>query len=212
MAIKIKPITTGWLIFIVYTVGFAGFFIPETLSLMRNLIWVNQCFTLIVLFLYHKKWSKEFVISTILIGIAGYFLEVVGTQTGLIFGDYQYGTTLGFNYLKTPIMMFVSWVSVIYLTRQIAEQVTKDPMLHCLSAAILMVLLDYFIEPFAMRQGMWNWNNGIVPIHNYIGWFVSGFIFHYIYLKSAKFPINKLSLPIYLIQLSFFIALYLKNK
>lgn len=212
MFVKIKPLTAGWILAIVYLVGFFGFKFQETKGIMNQLIWVNLLFTLIVLLVYHKKWNGAFVFSSILIGVCGYFLEVVGVKTGYIFGNYQYGNALGFKYWDTPIMMFVNWLTTVYITRQIAEQVTKDPMLHSFIAALLMVLLDYFIEPFAIHTNMWTWQNGVIPFQNYIGWFVSGFIFQYVYLKSVKFPVNKLSLAIYLIQLSFFIALYLTPK
>lgn len=212
MAIKLKPLTAGWLVLIIYTVGFVGFNITETKSLMKSLIWVNLVITLVFLLLFHKKWNKEFIIASIVVGVCGYLLEVLGVKTGVIFGHYQYGANLGFKYWDTPLMMFVNWLLTVYLTRQIAEQVTKDPMLHCLTGAALMVVLDFFIEPFAVRNDMWSWQNGIIPIQNYIAWFIAGFVFHYLYLKSVKFTINKLSLSIYLIQLAFFIGLYLLNK
>jgi uncharacterized membrane protein len=212
MAIKVKPHTAGWLLFIVYSVGYAGFQFSETKGLMRELIWVNLLLTLIVLLIYHKKWDKNFILTSLFLAFFGYGLEVVGVKTGLIFGEYAYGPTLGFKYWNTPIMMGVTWITTLYLSRQIAESLVKDPFLHCLIAASLMVLLDFFIEPFAIKQYMWAWKNTTVPIHNYIGWFISGFVLHYIFLKFTKFPQNKLSLAIYIIQLGFFLALFLSKN
>lgn len=212
MALKIKAHTAGWLLFIVYAVGYTGFQFAETKGLMRDLIWVNLVLTLIVLLIYHKKWDKSFIITSLLLAIAGYGLEVFGVKTGLVFGEYKYGPTLGYKYWETPIMMCVTWITTLYITRQIAESLVKDPFLHCLIAALLMVLLDFFIEPFAISQYMWAWKNTVVPVHNYIGWFISGFILQYIFLKFTKFPQNKLSLVVYIIQLGFFLALFLSKN
>ena len=109
-------------------------------------------------------------------------------------------------------MMMVTWVTTIYTTRQVAEMISKEPFLTSIIAALLMVFLDFFIEPFAIRHQLWAWNSIDVPMHNYIGWFVSGLIIQYCFIKSVKFSTNKLSLPVYLIQLGFFIALFLLKK
>ncbi len=205
---KLKPLTAGWLLVIIHCVGVIGFYIPQIQPLMQKLIWVNILTTFIALFCYHKKWNKEFIFSAFLVGSIGYLIEVLGVKTGYLFGHYQYGPVLGFSFLDTPIIMFVNWLVVIYISRQIAEMVAKDAFLISCISALLMVLMDYFIEPFAIRHGMWTWNSGVVPIHNYIGWFVSGVLIQYLFQKAIKYPPNKLALPVYLIQLGFFILLY----
>ena len=109
-------------------------------------------------------------------------------------------------------MMSVTWLTTVYLTRHIAELVAKDPLLVSLFASALMVALDFFIEPFAIKYGMWSWANQVVPMQNYIAWFVIGVFLQYVFIKTIKMPNNKLALPIYLIQLAFFIALFLFQK
>lgn len=212
MAVKFSPLNAGWILAIVYLVGVGGFVLPQTAGLMQQLIWVNLLFTLLVLLVFHKKWSREFVLAMVLIGVSGFLLEVVGVKTGLIFGYYQYGTVLGYALWDTPLMMMATWFTTVYITRQIAEMMAKDAFLVAVLAAAMMVLLDYFIEPFAIRHGMWAWNSVEVPLQNYIGWFVAGLILQYLFIRSVKMPANKLSLPVYLIQLAFFICLYLLGK
>jgi len=209
---KIKPISAGWILTVVYIVGIVGFSLPQTKKLMPQLVWINLLFTAIVLLSYHKKWGKESVLALFMIGACGFMIEVIGVKTGRVFGYYQYGPTLGYALWDTPLMMFVNWLTTLYVTRQIAEMISKDIVMTSAVAAALMVLLDYFLEPFAIRYGLWLWNSGAVPLQNYIAWFVIGFFLQYIYIKSIKFPSNKLSLPVYLIQLGFFIALFLLNK
>ncbi len=209
--VKLKPLSAGWLLVIVHCVGLIGFFIPQTRALMNRLVWVNILFTFIVLFCYHKKWTKEFVFSGLLVALIGYLLEVIGVKTGYIFGYYQYGPALGYAFWDTPLMMMVNWLTIIYITRQIAEMIAKDAFLVSIIAAVLMVAMDFFIEPFAIRHGLWQWNSGHVPMHNYVGWLVAGIIIQYLFIRAIKYPPNKLSLPVYLIQLGFFLILYFLN-
>lgn len=197
---------------IVYIVGVVGFSLPQTKKLMPSLVWVNLLFTAVILLSYHKKWSREIVLALFLIGACGFLLEVIGVKTGRVFGYYQYGPTLGFALWDTPLMMFVNWLTTIYITRQVAEMVSKDIVMTSLLAAILMVLLDYFLEPFAIKYGLWIWNSGEVPLQNYIAWLVAGFFLQYLFIRGVKFSPNKLSLPVYLIQLAFFVTLFLINR
>lgn len=212
MGVKVSPLQAGWFLVLIYAVGITGFCFPQTVSLMNQLIWVNLLFTLLVLLAYHKKWNSVFVFALFLVSAIGFLLEVIGVKTGYIFGFYQYGPTLGFSYWETPFMMMATWATTIYITRQVAEMVSKEPLITSLIAALFMVFLDYFIEPFAIRHGMWSWNSVEVPIHNYIGWFVAGVGIQYCFIKAVKFPVNKLSLPVYVIQLVFFVVLFLLKK
>ncbi|MBL7836449.1 MAG: carotenoid biosynthesis protein [Bacteroidetes bacterium] len=212
MAEKLKPLSAGWLLAIIYAVGVAGFLFTQTRPIMIQLVWVNLLLTMLTLLAYHKKWTREFVLAALMVGACGFLIEVLGVNTGWIFGYYQYGPTLGYDIWNTPLMMFVNWLTTVYITRQTAELMAKDTVLVCFIASALMVLLDYFIEPFAIKNGMWLWNGVDVPVQNYVAWLVFGFILQYLFAKAVKFPTNKLSLPVYLIQLAFFVALYLFQK
>ena len=39
----------------------------------------------------------------------GFGVEVIGVETGLLFGDYEYGSGLGPKVLKVPMLMGVLW-------------------------------------------------------------------------------------------------------
>ncbi|MBC7426648.1 MAG: carotenoid biosynthesis protein [Bacteroidia bacterium] len=207
-----KPNTWIWILIVVYAVGAAGLILPETRAYVQKVVWINVLLSFVVLFSFHKKWSKEFIWSSLLILFCGYLLEVLGVKTGYVFGYYNYGNTLGYSFWETPVLIGFIWLMCIYITRNIAELITKEPVLISITGAVLMVGLDYFLEPFAVRFGLWSWNSGFIPKHNYIGWFISAFVFHYLYLKSCKFALNKISAPLYFIQLAFFLILYLCFK
>jgi uncharacterized membrane protein len=209
---KVKPITAGWILAAVYIAGIIGLLVPQTSKFMRQLIWPTILFTNILLLCYHKKWSKEFVFSILLVALTGFLVDVLAVKTGYVFGYFQYGYTLGYKFWDTPLVMMSYWMVIVYCSRQVAEMIAKDTFLVSLLAAGCMVLMDYFLEPFAVNHGLWHWNEGKVPRHNYVGWFVSGLLIQYVYCKSIKNPPNKLSLVTYLVQLGFFIAMFLLGK
>lgn len=204
--------TVGWLLAIVYGVGALGFLFDQTRHLMVRLVWVNLMITLFVVLAFHRKWTREFVLSALMVAACGFLIEVLGVNTGFIFGSYQYGPTLGYELWNTPLMMAVNWLTSIYITRQVAEMISSDIGLTSAIAAALMVVLDYFIEPFAIKNGLWAWSSMDVPLQNYVAWFVISFVLHYLFIRAIKFPTNKLSLPVYVIQLTFFIALFILNR
>lgn len=212
MAIKIKPMTAGWIVAAVYIFGLLALVFPDTRSVARQLIWPVILFTFIILLCFHKKWNKEFVFSVFLIAFTGFLIEVVGIKTGYVFGYYRYEPVMGYKLWETPLILMAYWFIVIYVTRQVAEMIARDTFLVSVLASGLLLLLDYFMEPFAMKFGLRTWNEGRIPMHNYIGWFVSSIIVQYIYCKSIKMPANKLSLVVYLVMLGFFIGLYLLGK
>jgi uncharacterized membrane protein len=212
MAVKVKPVNAGWMLAALYAAGIVAFSFPQTSSIARQLIWPVLVLTCLVLLAFHKKWTREFTVSVFLIAFMGFLIDVLAVKTGFIFGYFQYGSTLGFKFWETPLSLMAFWVTMVYCSRQIAEMVAKDTFVVSILAAALMLLLDYFVEPFAIRYGLWSWNEGATPLHNYMGLGISALVMQYIYCKSLKIPANKLSLVIYLIQLGFFITLFFLKR
>ncbi|MEZ4804679.1 MAG: carotenoid biosynthesis protein [Bacteroidia bacterium] len=204
MQIKISDKKAILILVIVYLVGILGFLVPQTRMLMSKLIWVNIVFSAVLLFSFHKSWSFDFSVALLSIGCIGFFIEVIGVKTGFIFGRYQYGSILGWSILDTPLIMGLTWITTTYISRQIAEKMVKSKWLIALTSASFMIGLDFFIEPFAIANKMWLWDIGYVPLHNYAGWFLCGFIIQLAFVNSVKLSKNKLALPLYIIQLLFF--------
>jgi putative membrane protein len=79
--------------------------------------------------------------------------------------------------------------------------------MKALFAAILMVGLDYFIEPVAMKYDFWHWQNNVVPIQNFVAWFVLAFGLQVYFQKTAVYKNNPLAAWVFGVQAAFFIAL-----
>jgi putative membrane protein len=156
---------------------------------------------------------------------AGIAVEVIGVNTGILFGEYTYGDVLGYKVRNVPVLIGVNWFIIIYCCgigihtllmkaiNRIAADTGKSPMaLKALSVivdgATLAVFFDWLMEPVAVKLGYWIWNgDGTIPIFNYISWFIISLVlltaFHFIkFNKQNKFAVNLL-----LIQLMFFLLL-----
>ena len=171
-------------------------------------------FTLLMYFLilYYKNWGdRKKIIFLLLTFSFGILSEIIGVNTGLIFGSYKYGQTLGFQIMNVPMVMGIIWVNTTLICGTIANQAKVQMPLRILIAISLILLLDAFIEPIAPRIDMWRFDheNGLAPLSNYITWAAialplqSYFIFY-----KLKFDIA-LSSSLYVSQLLFFAALYI---
>ena len=70
-----------------------------------------------------------------------------------------------------------------------------------------MVLLDFLIEPVAIRLNFWTWENNIIPIQNYLMWFLVAFVMQWIISYKSQLLSNKLSFVLLLSQFLFFVNL-----
>ena len=163
-----------------------------------------------------------FVAACFIIGIV---VEVIGVNTGFLFGDYAYGNVLGPEIKNVPVLIGINWFLIIYCCgisintllmkaiNRIAADTGKKPMaMKALSVIIdgatLAVFFDWLMEPVAVKLGYWVWNgDGAIPMFNYICWFVISLlllmVFHFAkFNKQNKFAVNLL-----LIQLMFFLLL-----
>ncbi len=131
---------------------------------------------------YWKFVSIVFVLS--------FALEIIGVNTGIIFGEYEYGKVLGIKVLGTPLIIGVNWFILvlggIHIIQYVVphwQRIWKSILVGC-----LLVSLDFLIEPVAMNYDFWNWNGDQVPIDNYIVWFIASTIFAWIgyYMDQVK--------------------------
>jgi bisanhydrobacterioruberin hydratase len=163
-----------------------------------------------------------FVISCFVIGIA---VEIIGVNTGILFGNYKYGNVLGTQFKNVPLLIGINWFIIIYccgisvhsLLMKIIKTLPQDAprtatTLKALSVivdgATLAVFFDWLMEPVAVKLGYWHWSgSGSIPIYNYICCFLVSMLllllFHFCkFEKQNKFAVNLL-----LIQVMFFLLL-----
>jgi len=193
---------------ILYTVGIVGIkfgIFGDILSLTP----LNLIVSLALLLWNHEKWNRNFIIALVVCGVAGFFVEVAGVQTGLIFGEYTYGKTLGWKWLDVPLVMAVNWLVLIYCAAAVVQKREEwDVMIKAFAGAIIMVMMDFLIEPVAITYDFWSWKNDVVPTQNYLAWGVISFVLLAIFHKLTPSPLNnKVAIALFFLQIIFFVVL-----
>jgi len=158
-----------------------------------------------ILIINNKKHSIFFLYMTFFWGMLS---EIIGVNTGLIYGSYSYGSTLGIKLLNVPLIIGVNWITTTAICGTIASKLRVRSHLKILIAILLMIFLDLFIEPVAPRIDMWSFSfSESAPLSNYITWFIVALPLQlYFVIKKLEFNFT-LSVNLYLSQLIFFMAL-----
>jgi putative membrane protein len=201
-----------WVVSIIYVVGIAGFLIPELNPLFLKLTPWNLIAAFVIAWIFHKKWELSHVLTILGLGVAGFFVEFIGVKTGVIFGSYSYGSTLGAKWQGTPYLIGLNWAALILYTSSIFAGAVKSNLGRSILGAAVMTLYDFFMEPVAMKYDFWDWKDGIIPIQNYVAWFLIALVFHLILNAIAKPIRNRMAASLFYIQFGFFLILFLANK
>ncbi len=135
------------------------------------------------------------------------FLEILGVKTGLVFGEYDYGATLGFEFMEVPLLIGINWTLIILGSIKLVEKISDNTWAVMAMTAAVTVIFDYIMEPAAIALDYWSWEGGPIPLQNYIAWGVISFVFAGLYrLMKLENP-SRLPSAIVIIQGVFFLAL-----
>lgn len=172
---------------------------------------LNLLITAVLLFAFHPQWNLAFGIFATVCFAVGYLVEVAGVQSGIIFGEYSYGPTLGLKVWDVPLIIGLNWLILVYSTGILAHRLTENMLLKSLIGSTLMVLLDFFIEPVAVALDFWEWASGDIPLQNYLGWFITALVLQFFFHLSRFEKHNRLAKYVIYVQLAFFIFLQSLN-
>jgi putative membrane protein len=201
-----KKVEFFFLIF--FIVGFAGSITPLTRQLFVKLFpfAVILSFSAILLF-QSANYSIKTITVLVLIGVLGFAIEVAGVNTHLIFGSYKYGNTLGIKLFNTPLLIGINWMMLSYSGSAIIENFPVPISMKIVFASLIMLIYDIFLEQLAPVLDMWHWDNNVVPVRNYVAWFlIALFLQTLIRFTGIKIQ-NSIASKIILMQVTFFISL-----
>lgn len=203
--------TTGFFV-IFYLVGIAGMLLPFSFLLFVKLIPFALLLSSVALVFFHTTFDTKTLTVFVSIYLLGFFVEVLGVNTGLIFGEYIYGESLGIKAFNTPIIIGLNWLLLVYITASVLENKNLHTSLKVILSSTMMLGYDLIIEQIAPELNMWNWQNAVVPLKNYISWFIIAAIFHTaIHVFEIKIK-NKLAPVILVCQVLFFLILLIYFK
>lgn len=136
--------------------------------------------------------------------ILGFITEVMGVNFDLIYGSYAYGENLGPKLLGVPFVICINWCLLTMVTADVAKRVVQNKSLRILIGGLLMMFLDVLIEVSAPRFDFWVFKDGIVPLQNYIAWFIVANIAHWWYQSFSIDTNSKISCHIMICMFVFF--------
>ena len=137
---------------------------------------LNLSIYFLIILLNDENPKTKFIIPIIFVFLIGMIAEIIGVNYGYIFGDYVYGENLGIKIFGVPLIIGLNWVTLSYISASISSKVSDTYALKIIIASLLMVLLDLPIEISAPRFDFWEFEGGIAPFQNYIGWFFTAIL------------------------------------
>ena len=205
-----KTYSSFALIVIFHIVGLVGFTNEPLVNLFKILVPFHLLLMLGIVLWNNTSWNKHFIIFSILILLFSFIIEMIGTNTGLIFGEYTYGRTLGIKLWNTPLLIAVNWFVLVYgVGSALSYLHLKSGILFSAIGATILTLLDILIEPVAIKFDYWQWDHIEIPLQNYLAWWCLAFIFTLIFRKLHFNKQNIVGVFLLGIQFVFFILLNL---
>lgn len=202
----------GGLILVMHLAGLLGLYFEPTRAIFQLATPFNLITSIVLLFLAQRRYSLSFWIFVSITFLVGFFIEVIGVKTQAIFGTYNYGKTLGFKVWQVPLLIGINWIMITYIVNYFISTYAVffvftfkiTLFFKALCSAVIMVMIDYLIEPIAVLHDFWSWENDSIPLQNYIGWFFVALPLCMLFQYSRFEKINKFAYFLLLAQLLFF--------
>lgn len=195
------------LLLAMHIAGAIGLAIPASRDFFQLLTPFNLLATAAIVFHFEEKKTKSYLVFVITTFAAGYLVEVAGVHTGVIFGKYSYGSTLGIKLFDVPLAIGLNWAILIYASGLASDKLPLPKIIKALTGAGIMVILDFLIEPVAIKLDFWSWTLDDIPTHNYIAWFLISFVLHLFYQLLSFSKNNSLAIRLLCIEAVFFSVL-----
>lgn len=197
-------------LYLMFTVGIVGHLIDQLLRLMLFLTPFTLLLTgSVVLYKSYKSSDKLFLFWMVSTYLITFTLEVIGVKTGILFGEYFYGKTLGLKLFEVPLIIGFNWVFVILGAIRIAKLTSSNKLVVSLIAAGIAVIFDFILEPVAIKLDYWKWLGNDIPFQNYATWFFIAFFSAIIYEFFNVKTDSKISIHYLVIQFIFFLVINL---
>jgi putative membrane protein len=197
-------------ILIFYTVGIVGMSLPTEREYFASLSYLNLLLSFVLIILARKTQQKRFLGFLGFCFIIGFIAELIGVHTGLLFGTYSYGSNLGYKLFEVPLIIGLNWGILVVVSASVVNRIKVNTILKISFAALLMVVLDYLMEPVSNDLDFWYWKNDLIPVFNFICWYLISFFLQYFYFNFNKLvESNRVFNSLYIVLFVFFSLLNL---
>lgn len=200
------------IIILFHVVGLIGFAFTSLNTLFLNLVPWHLLLMAGIIVYSHDRADAKFLFFALLIFAFGFAAELIGVHTGLLFGSYSYGETLGLKLFGIPLMIGINWFLLIYSTGVLLQRSRiKSVYVRIIIGALILVILDFLIEPIAIHYDYWHWKGNGIPLKNYACWFALSAFMLFIF-EQFKFKLqSKAAVVLLAMQFVFFVVLGLIN-
>lgn len=198
----------GYTLILLHIVGAAGSMHQDLRPLMQTLTPINLLLSCAILLYAHR--GGKITMFSFFVGAAcfGFAIEVIGVHSQVVFGSYSYGKSLGVKILDVPLIIGVNWFLLALMFGSLATRLKAHWSMKAILASLLMVAMDYLIEPVAIFMDYWSWEQNQIPIRNYVGWFGGSLVLQVAYHKLKFDEPNPLAIYLLISQLIFFISIH----
>lgn len=186
---------------------------PLNLSLMAALLFFTQ-----------ENKNNFFYLFAVVAFVTGMITEMIGVNTGYLFGNYVYGSVMGIKLMGVPLLIGVQWFVTVFCCGVIVHQlhnwlekkyadsgVSMSPRIQFISlivdSALLATVFDFIMEPVAIDLHFWQWHNNIIPFYNYVCWFIISMLLMVLFRKLPFQKENHFAIHLFIIQTLFFLIL-----
>ena len=194
---------------IFYAVGFAGLSIPATRPFFVHLTPFALLLSSLIVALFHNNFSAKTILIFIFIYAASFVVELIGVNTGSIFGNYTYGHGLGPKLFNTPLIIGLNWLLLVYVSNSVMQRTDWTPIVKVFGASFLLLAYDVLLEQVAPLLAMWTFCESTVPIQNYVSWFLLALLFSLVINLLKINTKNRIAPIVFGIQALFFATLLL---
>ena len=188
---------------VIYVAGIIGIYFFDSKFFLKT-SFVSILIPLF-LFCYRSVRSLRDYILFFLIFLIGYFAEFLGVNYQILFGKYAYGETLGIKIYGVSLIIGLNWLLLAVTTRAVVSRFIDNDWVIVLLASLLMVGIDYLIEPVAPTLDFWRFEENPVPFSNFRDWFFVAVLMQYVLsFRQSKSNMFYWSLSFIIILLLFF--------
>lgn len=213
LLVERRPILTiTWLLlaFFIYVMGTLSLLHSATRSEALHMTPVALLLTTGLLLLFASTpYTVRMVTVFTAITVIGFLAELIGVQTGWIFGHYEYTGNFGIRWWDTPPLIGVNWLFLSYAWAAVTGNTAHAPTYRLFYASLGMLAYDLLLEQAAPLMQLWYWQGNRIPWTNYIAWFLLALFFQWLIHHNRIITRNRIALPLLLLQILMFICVIL---
>jgi len=206
-----KPRLLIGILILYYLVGIVLFQIEAIRSLFQLLTPWSLILSFSAILVFQKEWSAKLGIAFVVTFVASFIIELIGVNTGVLFGNYSYGSSLGLKIVHTPILIGLNWLILVYCSAAIVNHHFTNRFTRVILGALLMVAYDLILEYVAPIMDMWSWDTPYPGIQNFLMWFFLSAALHLLFQLLRLRIDNKPARCLFIIQIGFFCLIALST-